>query len=166
MTVRNDFDVSIINIAEDFYHAYLRCLEGKNRNIDEYGRIRYDVVNIPAIVNGAFSLELYLKSLSPLSGKELMKKRHSIKKLFLTLDNDTQERIRDEVEKELPLDYTFEKGLAIINNAYTFWRYIHTKPDLGYGLNVTLNVLSVFIEVIRKEATTKKKLVTNSVVVK
>lgn len=150
-----DFDTSILNIAEDFYHAYLRCLEGKNPTKDEYGRIRYDVVNIPAIVNGAFALELYLKSLSPLSKEELKQKRHSIKKLFLTLDNDTQERIRDEVEKELPLDYTFEKGLAIINNAFTFWRYIHTKPDLGYGLNVTLNVLPAFIKVIRKEAMKK-----------
>ena len=156
MTARNDFDVSIINIAEDFYHAYLRCIEEKNRSIDEYGRIRYDVVNIPAIVNGAFALELYLKSLSPLSKKELKQKRHSIKKLFLTLDAGTQKRISDKVEKQLAYGYDFDEGLVIINNAYTFWRYIHTKPDLGYGLNVTLNVLPVFIEVIRKEATTKR----------
>lgn len=150
-----DFDTSILNIAEDFYHSYLRCLEGKNPTKDEYGRIRYDVVNIPAIVNGAFALELYLKSLSPLSKEELKQKKHSIKKLFLTLDADTQKRIRDETEKELPPDYTFEKGLAIINNAFTFWRYIHTKPNLGYGLNVTLNVLPAFIKAIRKEATKK-----------
>lgn len=151
-----DFDTSIINIADDFYYAYLRCLEGKNPTKDEYGRIRYDVVNIPAIVNGAFSLELYLKSLSPLSKEELKQKKHSIKKLFLTLDADTQKRIRDEARNDLPCGYTFDKGLAIINNAFTFWRYIHAKPDLGYGLNVTLNVLPVFIEVIRKEAMAKR----------
>ena len=153
--MNHDFDTTILNIAEDFYHAYSRCLEEKNPTKDEYGRIRYDVVNVPAIVNGAFALELYLKSLSPLSDKELKQKRHSIKKLFLTLNIDTQKRIRDEVEKELPSGYTFEKGLTIINNAFTFWRYIHTKPDLGYGLSVTLNVLPAFVNAIRKETKDK-----------
>ncbi len=147
------FDVSILNIAEDFYHAYLRCIEGKDPNVDEWGRTRCEVVNVPAIVNGVFSLELYLKSLSPLSEVELKAKRHSIKKLFLSLDPGIQKRIRDEVEKELPREYTFQAGLGIINNAFTFWRYIHSKPDLGYGLNATLNVLPSFIAAIRKEAT-------------
>ena len=146
-----DFDTSILNIAEDFYHAYLRCLEGKNPVREENGRIRCDGVNIPAIVNGAFALELYLKSLSPLSEEELKKKKHSIRKLYSTLDPIRQASIHSKIEKELSPDYTFEKGLAIINNAFTFWRYIHTKSDLGYGLNVTLNVLPAFINAIRDE---------------
>lgn len=147
-----DFDTSIINVAEDFYAAYLRCREGKNIFDNGHGTIRSDVVNVPAIVNGTFAIELYLKSLSHGGGEELRRMKHSIRKLFSTLDSDYQLRIRSEVEKELPSNYTFEKGLKIINNSFTFWRYIHEKPDFGYGLNVTLIVLSPFLEVIRRIA--------------
>ena len=59
----NDFNVSIRNIANDFYSAYKRCIEGKNPHIDEYGRHVMEVVNVPAIVNAAFACELYLKLL-------------------------------------------------------------------------------------------------------
>lgn len=49
-----DFDTSITNIADDFCEAYLRCLKGKNPTVDEFNRTRCEVVNVPAIVNGAF----------------------------------------------------------------------------------------------------------------
>ena len=45
-------EVDIIEIANDFYEAYKRCIEGKNTRKLEDGRICSDVVNIPSIVNG------------------------------------------------------------------------------------------------------------------
>ena len=151
-----DFDHSIIDIAEDFYNAYERCREGRNWHIDEYGRHCGECVNVPAIVNGAFSIELFLKSLSPLSNKELRKNKHELAKLFLTLEEEDQASIRKAVEKRLPSLYTFDSGLTIINNSFTFWRYIHLKPNFGYGLNVTLNLLDVYLKVIRDCALKKK----------
>lgn len=146
-----DFDRSILDVAEDFYGAYCRCREGKNPRIDKWGRHRSDVVNIPAIVNGSFAIELYLKSISPLSEDELRKKSHHLKKLFETLEVEDQSAICERVEKELQsFNCSFEEGLAVINNSFTFWRYIHTKPNLGYGLNKTLIVLSIFVESVRQ----------------
>ena len=146
------FDTSIINIADDFYEAYLRCLEGKNPTVDEFNRTRFEVVNIPAIVNGAFAIELYIKSMSPLSNKELVQKKHSISKLLLTLNQSTQDEIKREVESQLEKHFKYDDCLKGINNAFAFWRYIHTKPDLGFGLNNTLNVLPIFLETIRNIA--------------
>lgn len=64
MSTFYNFDVSIINIADDFFEAYKRCKEGKNPR-SNHGCIAFSVVNIPAIVNAAFASELYLKSMLP-----------------------------------------------------------------------------------------------------
>ena len=152
MSNNPDFNTSILNIADDFYNAYLRCLEGKNPTVDEFNRTRYEVANVPAIVNGAFAIELYIKSMSPLSNKELVPKKHSISKLLLTLDQSVQDEIKREVESKLEKHYKYDDCLKGINNAFVFWRYIHTKPDLGFGLNNTLNVLPIFLEAIRNIA--------------
>ena len=151
------FDNSILSVAEDFYNAYQRCLEGKNTHVDESNVTVSEIVCIPAIVNGAFSIELFLKSLSPLSNKELRKKKHELAELFLTLDQEDQTIIREAVEKEMN-DYSFEDGLRIINNSFTFWRYIHLKKSYGFpGVNVTHKLLDIFLGVIREHALKKKK---------
>ena len=147
-----DFNTSIIKIADDFYEAYLRCLEGKNPTVDEFNRIRYEVANIPAIVNGAFAMELYIKSMSRASKRKLKKKKHNIKDLLSTLDQSLQDEIRKEVESKLEKHYEYDKCLDGINDAFVFWRYIHTRKNFGFGLNNTLNVLPIFLEAIRNIA--------------
>lgn len=147
--MKHDFDTSIVNIADDFYEAYLRCIEGKNLTIDEYNRTCYKVVNVPAIVNGAFAMELYLKSVSSVSEKELKQKRHSLKALFLTLEQSTQDDIRKSMESKLNGRFTFDECLKGINHAFVFWRYIHKQQNFGFGLNNTLLVLPIFLETIR-----------------
>lgn len=144
-----DFDNSIIKIADDFYEAYLRCKEGKNKTSDEFNTTSYEVVNVPAIVNGAFAIELYIKGLSHLSNRELKSKKHSIKALLLTLEPPIQEDIRKEVEHKLDKNQTYEECLKCIDKAFVFWRYIHTKKGFGFGLNKTLNYLDVFFDAIR-----------------
>ena len=147
-----DFDTSIINVANDFYEAYLRCSEGRNPIVDEFNRVHYEAPNIPAIVNGAFALELYLKSMSKLSDEELKKKKHRIKALILSLDQPIQDQIRREVEPKLQSYQNYDKCLSGISNAFTFWRYIHTKQDFGFGLNETLKVLELFVNAARNIA--------------
>lgn len=139
------FDNSIISIAEDFYLAYSRCREGKNGHLDERGIYCEECVNVPAIVNGAFAIELFLKSMTN-------KRGHSLKELFLSLDVNDQTAIRSEVEPHLFNDYSFEDALNVIDSAFLFWRYLHEKDNNGPGLNVTINILPEFLETIRKLA--------------
>ena len=150
--MNHDFDTSIINIADDFYEAHLRCLEGKNPNVDEFNRTRYEVANVPAIVNGAFAMELYIKSVSRAGKRKLKKKKHNIKDLLSTLDQSLQDEFRKEVESKLEKPYEYNKCLDGINDAFVFWRYIHTRKNFGFGLNNTLNVLPIFLEAIRNIA--------------
>ena len=150
--MNHDFDTSILNIADDFYEAYLRCSEGKNPTVDEFNRTRYEVANVPAIVNGAFAMELYIKSISRVGKRQLWKKKHNLKELLLTLDQQLQDEIREAVEPKLERYQTYEECLDGINNAFVFWRYIHTKQDFGFGLNNTLKVLPIFLDVIREIA--------------
>ena len=144
-----DFDTSIINIADDFYEAYLRCIEGKNPTVDEFNRTCYEVVNVPAIVNGAFAIELYIESMSRASKRKLKKMNHNIKDLLLTLDQSIQAEIKKEVEPKLESYQIYDDCLDGINNAFVFWRYIHTEKDFGFGLNDTLKVLPLFLNAIR-----------------
>lgn len=147
--MNHDFDTSITNIADDFYEAYLRCLEGKNPKVDKYNRTRYEVVNVPAIVNGSFAIELYIKSMSKASKSKLKRMKHNIKDLLSTLDQSIQDEIKKEVEPKLENYQTYDDCLDGINNAFAFWRYIHTKKDFGFGLNDTLKALPLFLNVIR-----------------
>ena len=144
-----EFDTSIITIADDFYEAYLRCVESKNPTVDEYNRIRYEVVNVPAIVNGAFALELYIKNLSRAGKRKLTKMKHNIKDLLLTLDQSIQDEIKKEIEPKLESYQTYDECLDGINDSFVFWRYVHTKKDFGFGLNDTLKVLPLFLNAIR-----------------
>lgn len=145
-----DFDHSVRDMAEDFYEAYNRCIEGKNGRFDEYGRYCEKCVNVPAIVNGAFAIELYLKSMTNKHG-------HGIKELFSSINSDDQTMIRGEVESKLGNRWTFEEGLDIIDNSFVFWRYIHEKEDFGAGFNVTLLVLPAFLKAVRKCSIAKKR---------
>lgn len=146
MNSNYDFNTSILSVADDFYEAYLRCIEGKNPTKDEFNRTRYEVTNIPAIVNGAFAIELYIKS-------RLVKKTrgHNLRTLFSKLDKETKDRIRSEIESKIDKRFTsFSKQFWTIAKAFEYWRYIHEKNDFGYGLNVTINNISIFVETFRK----------------
>lgn len=146
MSSNPGFDTSILNIADDFYNAYLRCLEGKNPVVDKFNRIKYEVANVPAIVNGAFAIELYIKS-------KLLEKTegHNLRLLYNKLDQELKDGIKSEIESKIDKRFTsFNKLFKTIANAFEYWRYIHEKNDLGYGLNITLNNLSIFVETIRK----------------
>lgn len=142
------FDISITAIADDFYQAYLRCLEGKNERMDEYHRIAADIVSIPAIVNGAFALELYLKSMLSKRCRK-RNKTHSISELFSLLKQEQQLKIKGLVEPKLPPHLSFDECLIGIRDAFESWRYIHEKEDFGFGLNNTLNVLPLFLDAVR-----------------
>ena len=72
---------NIIETANDFYDAFKRCNECKNPR-EENGVEVTDIVTIPAIVNGCFACELYLKSLS----EKYTKTSHNLYKLFKKIE--------------------------------------------------------------------------------
>ena len=79
------FERNILQQADDFFEAYRRCSKGENPRKDEYNRLCFSVVNVPAVVNAAFSIELYLKSI--LKSKE---REHRLEILFNKLNIETQ----------------------------------------------------------------------------
>ena len=143
-----DFDTSIIEIANDFYDAYKRCREDKNIRKTEYGYIS-SVVNVPAIVNGSFALELYLKSMIK---NDVIIKEHGLKVLFGMLDCDLSNDIREEVNKKIDNQCSFDEMLDGIDDSFLYWRYIHEKPNFGFGLKNTLKAIDTFIETFKEKA--------------
>ena len=143
----HNFDHSIIDIANDFYEAYKGCIEGKNFRTDEYGRQTADVVNVPAIVNGVFACELYLKSMLPAGTTG-----HDIEELFKQIPAEKSAQIKRDIEAKLDLQFhAFNDCLHLLANSFSFWRYIHEKADFGeLGLNGTLRVLPAFLETLKE----------------
>ena len=141
----------IFLIADDFYEAYIRCGEMKNPHYDEYKRYTGSVVSIPEIVNGAFALELYLKGMAAKKVKNTKRFKHSISAIFKAIDLEEQKKLREVIEPQINnWCSSFDEAVQRINNSFEYWRYIHEKSNLGFGLNNTLNVLSVFLETVKK----------------
>ncbi len=136
-----DLQTNMVLQADDFFEAYKRCLECKNWRKDEYGRNVADIDSIPAIVNGAFACELYIKSLLPTQEKE-----HNLKLLFEMLPPDFQESIRNEVNDKFKdyAAYTFDMRLDDSANAFINWRYIHEEEHTEGYMGCYVNELPTF----------------------
>lgn len=148
-----DFRTDIVLIADDFYDAYKRCREGKNP-VHMGNRVKFSACHIPAIVNGAFALELYFKSMLPPETHG-----HELKKLFDELANDIKLEIKEAVApllKRLSWGKSFEEYLEDINNVFVDWRYISEKDYavgyLGNILNEYLQVLEILLPKIKDVA--------------
>ena len=153
MTIIYDWSTNILDIANDFYEAYKRCRESKCKNTD---RAQGKVVNVPAIANGAFALELYLKSLIP-EGKR-KSSGHDISVLFSAIDVEFQTAIKEKNEPKLKgYEQTFDEAISGISKAFEYWRYIYEKPDFGYGLNMSLRILPIFLEAVRETIQSNQK---------
>ncbi|MDE6058845.1 MAG: hypothetical protein K2G44_02270 [Clostridia bacterium] len=155
--MKYDFRTDIVLIADDFYEAYKRCREDKNP-VHEGNILKFSACHIPAIVNGAFSLELYFKSILPpkIYG-------HELKTLFDKLADDIKLEIREAVTPKLnnlAWQKSFEEYLEDINNVFVDWRYINEKDyavdHLANRINEYLQIFEIMLPVV-KEATYKYK---------
>ena len=159
----------IVDIANDFYLAFERCREGKNARLDEYGRTVSGVVSIPEIVNGAFALELYLKSMIPEEKRK--ESGHSISVLYSVLSTEKQDFIKQRVEQKIKGSnllifdkvlkvwhlLTFDEAINGISESFEYWRYIYEKEDLEFDFHDTLKVLPLFLDVIRELVMSNQK---------
>ena len=153
-----DFRTDILLIADDFYDAYKRCREGKNP-VHFDGAIKYSACNIPAIVNGAFTLELYFKSMLPPKTRG-----HELKELYDNLSSEIKCEIKDAVTShltKLAWGKQFEEYLEDLNNVFVDWRYISQKDYaigyLGNRINEYLQVLEILLPVVKEIANNNKK---------
>ena len=144
--------MGIIDIADDFYEAYLRCRERKTIVNVFNSEIRGTIVNVPAIVNGTFALELYLKCY--ISKKHRRKLEHRISDIFFALKPNLQDQIRNIVTPKLKNTVlSFDEALKCLNNAFERWRYIYEKPkDIKYVNEFVdaLNSLPLFLDTVRE----------------
>lgn len=114
--------VNQIDIADDFYEAYDRCIltDGNNR-----------IVAVPAFTNGLFACELYLKILIGNDIKKVNKKRrHNLKELYNVLDDEIKAKV-----ESIKCDsrYTLERLLAHIGDGFTTWRYCFENGNEDFG---------------------------------
>lgn len=83
---------------------------------------------IPFIVNGAFAIELYLKTLHMIHSEK--KEGHELLELFNDLPEAVQIAIKQTanefiIKHNLALDTDLRSCLSRINNAFVEWRYLH-----------------------------------------
>ena len=143
--------VTQLNVADDFYEAYIRCFSSDKNN---------HIVSIPAFVNGFFACELYLKSLLKKENKI-----HNLKNLYDLLDENIKKEIQsvkldENIKKEIKsikLDekYCFEKLLEIVGDGFAKWRYFF-EDDNDFGnespFYLSENFLNIYLKVFREIA--------------
>ena len=145
-----ELQTNILLQARDFYEAFNRCIEGKNQHIDENGRSVSSVVNIPAIVNGAFACELYFNCLTP-----CYLRSHSLLFLYSFINKDIRKQIEEQTISQIHSisqykDFSFEDVLRDIDNSFVEWRYIfkkeHTDAFYGNRINRYIPLLSILLK--------------------
>ena len=142
----------ILQQADDFAEAFKRCSKGENPRKDEFNRICADIVSIPAIVNAAFSCELYFKS--------MLKQPwgHKLKDLFEQLDIETQLQLKSEFDTNFTKHpvYNFDVFLNDISDAFIEWRYVfeesHTEGFYGCYINEFFMFFNCFLPIVKRIA--------------
>lgn len=132
-------EVKQLDIAEDFYEAYKRCLTPHINSI----------VVIPAFVNGFFACELYLKYI--LNEKGIKATGHSLAELFRKLPIELQEEIKPEFSNKAKdvLDLykiTFEILLDKVTFGFEFWRYLYEDESKTFEENFPFAYSEKFLE--------------------
>ena len=105
------------NNALAFKKSAERCLEPKKQPGGGY-----EFFAVPAVVNLAFSVELYLKFILIKKGKS--HKGHELFKLFKLLDDPTKEAIIKATNYD---QITFESMLTNHTATFVEWRYMHEE---------------------------------------
>ena len=132
--MKMDFENNILLSADDFYDAHIRCITGKEHKIID-GRDAFSVVNIPAIVNGAFACELYMKSM--FKGEM---RTHNLSYFYSKLSKEIKGEIEQLYQQKKIEKYsTFKDALFVVRNAFVEWRYLFQEENRHQCNPCTLN---------------------------
>ncbi len=111
----------IYNQANVFLLGAERCFEMRPN-----GSNSFEAPMVAGVVNTAFALELYLKSL--LCQHNCLKKQHNLDDLFLALP----ETIQDEIAIKLGIDsVNLRTKICDLANAFTEWRYVYEHDGIS-----------------------------------
>ncbi len=135
--------INQIEIANDFYEAYIRCFKENDKN---------EIVAIPAFVNGLFACELYLKFLL-----KKHKSGHNLKDLFDALDEEKKKELE---AVDCDSRYTLEDLLMGIGNGFEVWRYCfedeHKEFEERYPFEYSRYFLETYLPVLKDMACREK----------
>ncbi|HCY83879.1 MAG TPA: hypothetical protein DHV36_01960 [Desulfobacteraceae bacterium] len=100
----------------------------------------------PFVVNAAFSIEIYLKTLHHLHGKKI--KGHSLTDLYKILDTDYKSiinRIAEETRNlyQIEQEKGFDYYLSSLDRAFVKWRYIYERDVEKIYFLPTIYVMQV-----------------------
>ena len=148
----------ILDLASQFYKAYLRCSEYK-----PIGNGKVEDVFIPAYVNLAFACELYLKALLKLKGEKSI--NHSLLKIFNYLEKQDQsitDAIINLTNTMTSFGFTidsFKFQLKTISNTFKKWRYCYEWRSNYMVINgLFFNVFSYALYLICEKFINNKEL--------
>lgn len=132
-------EIKQIEVAEDFYETYKRCLASYNNCH----------VSIPAFANGFFACELYLKSI--LKAKGIEATGHDVAGLFRKLPIDVQDAIKtfflENAEDFFKLyKITFDELLDKVSFGFEFWRYIYEDKNKNFEDSFPFAYSECFLE--------------------
>ncbi len=109
------------NVARAFRGSYTALMEY------QFARDALALRTVPGIVCGAFSVELYLKCLLALEGKDVRKHEPSV--LFGSLAAD----VRRHVVKHFGLpEPEVERLMERLDGAFEGWRYVHERSRTNH----------------------------------
>lgn len=125
-----DEEESIFRQAQSFAHTSQKLYEsGLRVTPSDF----YCVA--PFVVNSAFSIELYLKTLAlVVSGRS--PKGHRLLNLYDKLPAEAKKLVTEETPKSakdrgLPTDTDIRTVLSSLNDTFTEWRYLHERSSTG-----------------------------------
>jgi len=134
----NEYDPKMaLSVADSFYNAAERCNE--QQYIGDYFRW----LPIPAIVNYAFSCEVYMKALLMKPG-EGANKGHNLLKLFDSLPSEIQVEIQKTVDCS---KFPFRRMLENSSDLFVECRYIYEYKSLNINLKF-LQELSASLKIV------------------
>ena len=123
-------EITQIDIADDFYEAYIRCLSANANN---------NIVAIPAFSNGLFACELYFKCLLNKAVKE-----HNLKDLFDKLDEEYKKELN---ETKNDSRFSLNELLEKIGNGFEVWRYCFEEEHKKFEEVVPFECSEVFLKI-------------------
>lgn len=111
---------------------------------------------VPALVNGSFACELFLKSLLPPSTSG-----HKLEALFSQLDSNIQLKLKNGTigkMKQLDPAYceaSFQTDLNSNSNVFPEWRYFHEGNSHSAGIEFIVRFMRSLFEVVKEEKAKK-----------
>lgn len=122
-----------------FWYAYERCM----MYIGGIGQI---ILPIPAMVNAAFSTELFLKAILDENGIPFNRREgHTLEHLFHLLPTDQQEAIIKDVSYA-----DFDSNLSCCSKVFNEFRYLH--EDIFKSSGIDLKFWQAFTDAVKKHA--------------